>query len=986
MIEVRGPNGLVVQFPDGTDEGTISSAMEGAIAQHSGAASMPTAPTAEVDVQWAPQQPVPVEADNNPLIGGFNTVSSLMSGVPVEALNAGAARTARPLQIGAQAVGRGAADLVSMPFDLSAAAINTGVGAANMFGADLEPIRPNVSGTLADLASSGMRAAGVEPIDPEDMSWAERTAYNIGRFGSQAVTGAGATVPLAVARGSTIAGGSAVPNVGDAMLRPYFDNAARTFAGDAAAGMGAGAGVTAAQAVAPDSPLAEGVGAFGGGMAGAGAAGLTGWLGNLVAGIARRSADPHIPMDAESGQPYRRGDVNTAAQLLQDATSNPSVAGQNILENAGYFRKADLPIPTTGLLADDKGFAAAEGAARSVDPVPFAERDARVQAGANDRVASLSNPAADPMAARRFAEQTAAERIGAAEAGELTARDASEFAARAERDLGAPLQPIANAESRANASGALDEALVDQTYRPMRAQKNELYNAIDPEGSVQRSTQPLVEAVQTVRQAEAGLPPSMRTNSAILNDIARLVDEEGNAAQMSFADMQSMRQRLSQEAQVARMAQQFSLADAYDGVRAAIGQDARRLAEEGTEAGARAREANRFYAEDYAPLFRAGPGDPAEQLTRGIERDPTRSTTPPSQTARLFLSQPEKVESLQRVLQASPSKAVGEKAVGDYLRSEFATQSVNADGSLHRGRAGKWLNDNASVLERFPAAQQELRAIFDEAGKRGATAQQTREQLEQARKAVRATEREIEQGAAGLLIGNDPAKVAAKALRDNLRDRAEVMREVGALVKTDPVARAGWKQAVAEAVISKVTSATKTSGSEGFDVTYRRLASEFKDSEKALAEVFDPEEMNTLRQSHKLLETFEKMPKSRGRALTAEKKDSLAMKLFELGSKGMYGVLKGGGITRTAKIALSVMPNKRQRVDDLMTLAFFDPEVATYLLGKQMPKAGKTSNPWIRRFLAAAAASREEDNGEEEVGLDSLEITTRAAGERREVP
>ena len=573
----------------------------------------------------------------------------------------------RALKLGVQDVGRGAANIAGFLPDMANTVANVPIAAADWasqkLGGPELPFRFNTD-TGGQIANTGGKVAdvfGYGTIPWEDRTTSEKIAGNMIDLGTQAMGGSAALARRAVTRAPEIAAG-ATRTMSDLFTQPYLNNATRTFVGDTASGLGAGAGKSAADEYFPDNPLAAALLTLAGGVGGSTAAELAHAGARLASDVSRpltfRTYDKNVPIDPATSLPARQTDVETAARALQTVARDPltgaplaPAAARSIAERTAEFRDAGLPVPTSGIISDNPGLYAAEAAARSRDGIPFINRDNQLRNAASDRVASVRDPNADQGAVTARAGDVRSQRMSPAEAAVNAAQAEADRVAQMRQAEGAPLALQRGADTRAQASQALDKAVVNDTYLPDRAHKNELYRAIDPEGTAMRDTTPLAQAVTRVRQAEAALPPSMQTQSPILRDIEGLVDPAtGEARQIAFRDLETMRMKLSRAAQEARGNGSFDLADAYDAIRAEISQEGKRLAEEGGPVGERARAARENYAQNYAPRYRAGPGDEMATFTRGIDRDPTRSTTPPSETAGRFLRAPEKAAALQRVL------------------------------------------------------------------------------------------------------------------------------------------------------------------------------------------------------------------------------------------------------------------------------------------------------------------------------------------------
>jgi hypothetical protein len=137
------------------------------------------------------------------------------------------------------------------------------------------------------------------------------------------------------------------------------------------------------------------------------------------------------------------------------------------------------------------------------------------------------------------------------------------------------------------------------------------------------------------------------------------------------------------------------------------------------------------------------------------------------------------------------------------------------------------------------------------------------------------------------------------------------------------------------------------------------LAKEFKDNEALLAKTFFPEEMNNLRQAHKIREYFKEAEK---RATvgsdTAEKWNVPGW--AQLAVRHFKGDLAGGGLIKRFKLLLEMLPSNKQSADEIVHMAWFNPDVAAYLLERPVRNPNVSQhNINLRRLIAAANAARE---------------------------
>lgn len=177
--------------------------------------------------------------------------------------------------------------------------------------------------------------------------------------------------------------------------------------------------------------------------------------------------------------------------------------------------------------------------------------------------------------------------------------------------------------------------------------------------------------------------------------------------------------------------------------------------------------------------------------------------------------------------------------------------------------------------------------------------------------------------------------------------------EIVSLVKNDETARRGWKAAVAELLADRVQGARQVG--ETPEVQFARLAKEFKDNEALLAKTFSPEEMNNLRQAHKILEYFKEA--ATVGSDTAEKWNVPGW--AQLAVRHFMGDLAGGGLIKRFKLLLEMLPSNKQSADEIVRMAWFNP-VAAYLLERPVRNPNVSQhNINLRRLMAADNAARE---------------------------
>ncbi|RXG89257.1 hypothetical protein [Bradyrhizobium zhanjiangense] len=647
---------------------------------------------------------------------------------------------------------------------------------------------------------------------------------------------------------------------------------------------------------------------------------------------------------------------------------------QDIRENAAALAKPEeggtalqaSAMPTSGLLSKDPGLIAAEQAARLKSSPEFVKRDQNVKAAAAERLEAMRDPEADLGSVMRRAAEARAERISAAEGDVLQRQDAVNSLDQIRRDQGQPLSAVANSEAKASASRRLDRALVDDTYLPARAEKNRRFDTA-PGGNEQLPADDVFGAIDRIRAGANNLAPGtlpedfMRRLDALRPRMAEHPPESGQMVNVggpgtaSGADLADLRKFIGPAQQQAQARGNFDLADNLGRLRTAINrtiEDAPGYA-----------DANANYR-GFAERFRPEPNDPMAKFTRAIDRggqnvdgELNRGATPPSETASRLLATPESAATVPRALQGSPAMTAGETALRDHYRSSLAMSALNPDGTINPARATAWTNNHADILAQFPAVRREFDNIVSQARRGEQLSTQARADLETARAARKATELEVDRSIIGTLIREDPRDAAAKILNAGY-DSSRKLDEINALIRHDAQAQRGWKAAMSEVLADKVQG-TRQVG-ETLEIQFARLAKEFKDNEALLAKTFSPEEMNNLRQAHKILSYFKEAEKRATVGSDTAEKIGIPTAV-QLGFRHLYGDLKGGGIIKRMKLLMEMLPSGRQNVDEIVNAAWFDPNLASYLLERPVKNYNVPRyNIDLRRLIAAANASRDQ--------------------------
>lgn len=707
-------------------------------------------------------------------------------------------------------------------------------------------------------------------------------------------------------------------------------------------------------------------------------------------------------------RPLSRGELPTSGLLSRDPglvnaetgarTRNnpPFIQRDQQVKSAAAERVESLRDPTADL-----------NAPRAIAQQEADTRMGAARTAADTGVRTAETRATDTLARARTAAENAVQQAQAdLQAGITGAQGRLTAAEQALRDVeaeatrqGAPIAAVANSDAKAQASQRLDNTIVNEGYIPARTEKNRQFD----EAPGRHDQLPADEVIQAARAVQRGIsdlaPGGLQMPGEFVQRLRalepRMVEGEnvGGPGTALGADLADLRKYLGTAQESAQRSGNFDLSDNIARLRRAINntiEDAPGYA-----------EANANYGQ-FADRYRPSPNDEAAKFTRQIDRDPARGTTKPSETAGRFLSGPEKAQSLQRMMDGTNGPA----AVRDYMLSDFGMSAMNPNGTINPNRAAAWGRNNADVLAQFPQLRNEFDGMLatarrgeelsatatanidnarrnladterqgtstvrdvERAGTRGVRQieQQGRRNVRDAERtgqeAVRNTEREINNSAAGTLLKADPRDVAQRLLGTKKYGADSEIDGINKLIGSDPAAKRGWKAAVSEVLSDRVTSTRQTG--ETYEIQYGRLAKEFKDNEQILAKTFDPEEMNTLRQAHTLLGYFKEAEKR----ATSGSQTASNMQIpgwLQLAARHVYGDLRGGGVIKRFKLLMEVLPSNRAAAEEVANMAWFNPDVAAYLL--ERPIRNYDAAPYnvnLKRLEALAAGSRDASSDE----------------------
>jgi len=877
----------------------------------------------------------------------------------------------RALDIAFQGLRQGAGELLGFPVDMSAAALNLGaMGIDAVAPGDQSWMQSkNPIGGSAQINSAVEGIMPGEPFSYDEMTDVQRLGFEGNRFGVQSLLPSGVLSNPVVRQALGKLSPALAPRV-EALSRPY--TAGANAVNDTIAGVGAGTGYGAYDMYTPE-PVKEALGPMGDVISSMGGAVGANLLQNVaeagartVAGAGSRAAggqfDTTLPQNPD-GSFVRNKDADVAALYTREMASNPQAAADTIGARANTMRGngPEAAIPSSGILSDDPGLIAYEKGFR-LDPSLHKEFVANQQATEGAALDSAKRIAPETAVGRQFTNA-----IEAQDAAQLN--EARQRVSAAETDVGSADQRnmaltaelTAKRGGQVPASERLDPIVANRLMED-QSRKNSAFDAIDPEGTVPRSIDPMLERVKSIEASAGPLDDPANLPRGVMDRVKSVAETDGT---ISFRDLNAARPELAGQIAKARKAGDYALADNLTSIKQTIDDEAVRLADEGGEAGVRAQQAMEEYAK-FAAVWNKGPGDAATTFRKDFNQDRfNRTTTPPSQTAGRFLQkgQPERAASLRRILDNNPAGEEGRRASADFLAADLAEAPgvVRTNGTLDPAAIERWAQKwGDEALDLAPDFRAQLNGLIVRAGQGQADSSQLATTLKEAQSALR--DAEVNKGAIARVLGKDPVNAVSGILSSG--DSETAMRQIVERISGNDSALDGLKASVREYLMERATTSAiqKIPGGEN-PLSFAKLDDLFKAHENALAEVFSPAEMNSLRASHQFLAPLKNLEMKAvvGSQTSAnERLWEQVSKPIEVALKLRYGVLKGGGLMRTLGLWRQMMPNGDAAAVELIERMWFDPDLAQHLLTREVDQVGSARyNAKLIRLLSYGAGARD---------------------------
>lgn len=620
---------------------------------------------------------------------------------------------------------------------------------------------------------------------------------------------------------------------------------------------------------------------------------------------------------------------------LRESAIDREAAEQAI--QAGLARQ-EVPgfQPTTGTLADDIGLLALERGV-STRPSYIQQQRENIEAlsrATDEAVQTTGQPEALAEAARAV---TARQTLQASEVVEQSKTALK----KAEDDLSGEISAIQSLGSRdikESASRQIDEGL-RQELSSLNAEKNRLYDAIDPDGAIAINISPLATVAKEISTPKNPLQRS--TTNKIKNFSGGIIDDILEAKKkgkpQSYKDLINVRSGLNAGIKQAMEQGEGAVVTSLRQLRNVVDEYTDALSQGRDDVGeffggtvdpsvaAAAKTATDYYKNTFAPRFKEGVGGRFRQDVRTGVATPTTTADP------FLLGKTEAAEQLSLIIKESETKDVAEIAVQDYMVSVLARRISGQTPSQTIKNVKKFSDDFGPVLEQFPSLQKEVATLASTITAKSAKQGTLAKQVKDAEKALTLTEKEISQSALRYFTNSDADEAIQKIF--NSSNPSREIEDLLSRINGDIAAKNGLKAAVRD----EVSRLVRAPGSEGFDVTVNRINRFLNTSkyQKAIGKLFEPDELAKINTVKNRLNELRKIDqRTTLNSITGQiAADSEKVRTL---LAAYYGIVKGRGVFMISRMVGNLVRGAPAKdvAADVLARAMIDPELALRLMQK----------------------------------------------------
>lgn len=614
------------------------------------------------------------------------------------------------------------------------------------------------------------------------------------------------------------------------------------------------------------------------------------------------------------------------------------------LENV--VNRTDIPgyNPTTGVSSGDTmGIATERALSSRPEMVNRMLNNVGAIASETKNISSSVGNIADTASAVKDIRQT---NIRSAESNVLKSEQNYEAA---QKELDSQIAKYNNAtrSSQESASTTLDNQLQNELL-VLNKQKKDLYDAIDPEGTLQVDLTLLKKAADFIRKPTAPLKTAeaeavQTFGGGVFKAIDNAIEAQAKGNRSSYKELIDLRANVNDAINQAYKNDSAVAAKSLEKIRGTIDKYTENLASfnqgqkivpEGftsipSDAAEAAVKANDFYKNVYAPKFKDGLG--------GKWADDTVSNKNlQTQTAQKFLLGPtEGATQLRQIINDAQNPEIMEAQVREFMIGELAQRAFKGKGEVAPKQIYEFMKRYDSILDQFPALKSEIVGLRTTL--KGQTDKTTglAKAVVNAKNNLKQTQSDANKSAFKYFTDLQPEDAIRKILSSE--NPTVKLAELKNIIGNNPEAKLGLKAGIRDEIYNRVIN-TKGMAATGDEINVaslaklNRLLTEPK-MQNVLKGIFNKTEMDALNRVRQRITELDRIniQTTSGSSTNPLQQDTKRVKTV---LASVYGIVKGRGVFAISSwLGDMIRGGTAEEVGEkLLTKAMLDPEFALLML------------------------------------------------------
>tara|TARA_B100001059_G_C17828749_1_gene583211 strand:+ start:1001 stop:3904 length:2904 start_codon:yes stop_codon:yes gene_type:complete len=636
-------------------------------------------------------------------------------------------------------------------------------------------------------------------------------------------------------------------------------------------------------------------------------------------------------------------DIPTVFQKPGNIFLDPEKAASEL---ETVVNRSEIPgfKPTTGTSSlDTMGVATERGVASQPELV---NRRVENVGAISDEARNISSSTGDIADTANTVEKARLANIRAAESNVLKNEQNYEVA---QKELDSQIAKINNSTraSQESASKTLDDQLQNELL-VLNKQKKDLYDAIDPTGTLEVDLTLLKKSADFIRKPKAPLKTAeveavKEYGSKIFKAIDTAIDLQNKGDKTSYKDLIGLRANVNDAIGNAYSNNSTVAAKNLENIRSTIDQYTENLSNfnqgqniipEGfvsvpSDAAEAAVKANNFYKNIYAPKFKEGLG--AKWADNTIKKKNLET-----QTAQNFLLGPtEGATQLRNIINNAQNPKIMEKKVRQFMIGELAQRAFKGKSEVAPQQILQFIKQYDSILNQFPDLKTEISLLRSTLRQKADKTTGLAKAVISAKNNLKQTEANAGKSAFKYFTGYLPEDAVSRILSSPNPTRA--LTDLRRIIGNDKAAKLGLKAGLRDELYNRIIN-TKGVTNSGDEINVASLAKLNKlltqeRMQNVLKGIFNKTEMAALNRVRQRVTELDRIniQTTTGSSTNPLKQDTSRVKTI---LASYYGIVTGRGVFYISDYIGDVIRGDRARVaaEKILTKAMLDPEFALIML------------------------------------------------------